>query len=128
MQTREYFHWAHGYLKARRRLRSVWIKCHDVETSLLEGVLSRGDRRVADALELAWRRGARLDSWRECFNAQRWWQALSDTGIDVEAALHRPFALDARLPWDHLNVKKGRAYLEKEQNRAVVQLAAMASA
>ena len=128
MQTRNYFHWAHGYLKSRRRLRSVWIKCHDVETSLLEGVLSRGDRRVADALELAWRRGARLDSWREHFNSHRWWQALSDTGIDAEAALHRPFALDARLPWDHLNVKKGRAYLEKEQNRSVVQLAAMASA
>jgi radical SAM family uncharacterized protein len=126
MQTREYFHWAHDYLKRRRRLRSVWIKCHDVETSLLEGVLSRGDRRVADALELAWRRGARLDSWREHFNPGRWWQALADTGIDIDAALHRPYALDARLPWDHLNVKKGRAYLEKEQNRSVMQLAAMA--
>jgi radical SAM family uncharacterized protein len=128
MQTREYLHWAHGHLKQRRRLRSVWVKCHDVETSLLEGVLSRGDRRVADALELAWRRGARLDSWREHFRPDRWWQALADTSIDIEATLHRPYALDARLPWDHLNVKKGRAYLEKEQNRAVVQLAEMAGA
>ncbi len=128
MQTREYLHWAHGYLKSKRRLRSVWIKCHDVETSLLEGVLSRGDRRVAEALELAWRRGARLDSWREHFQPQRWWQALADCGIDLEATAHRAYALDARLPWDHLNVKKGRAYLEKEQNRAVVQLAAMAEA
>lgn len=128
MQTRDYFHGAHDYLKRRRRLRSVWIKCHDVETSLLEGVLSRGDRRVADALELAWRRGARLDSWREHFNAARWWQALADSGIDVEATVHRPYALDARLPWDHLNVKKGRAYLEKEQNRSVVQLTSMAGA
>ena len=128
MQAREYFHWAHDYLKQRRRLRSVWIKCHDVETSLLEGVLSRGDRRVAEALELAWRRGARLDSWREHFKPDRWWQALADTGIDVEATLHRPYMLDARLPWDHLNVKKGRAYLEKEQSRSVVQLTAMAGA
>lgn len=128
MQSRDYFHWAHDYLKRRRRLRSVWIKCHDVETSLLEGVLSRGDRRVADALELAWRRGARLDSWREHFNADRWWQALADVGIDVEATVHQPYALDARLPWDHLNVKKGRAYLEKEQNRSAVQLTAMAEA
>jgi radical SAM family uncharacterized protein len=128
MQTREYLHWAHGYLKQRRRLRSVWVKCHDVETSLLEGVLSRGDRRVADALELAWRRGARLDSWREHFKPDRWWQALADAGIDLEATLHRPYALDACLPWDHLNVKKGRAYLEKEQNRATVQLAAMSEA
>jgi radical SAM family uncharacterized protein len=128
MQTRDYFRWAHGHLKARRRLRSVWTKCHDVETSLLEGALSRGDRRMGEALELAWRRGARLDSWREHFNSQRWWQALADTGIDLETTLHRPFALDARLPWDHLNAKKGRAYLEKEQNRAVVQLAAMSPA
>ncbi|HEX7448859.1 MAG TPA: TIGR03960 family B12-binding radical SAM protein [Pirellulales bacterium] len=128
MQTREYLHWAHGYLKSKRRLRSVWVKCHDVETSLLEGVLSRGDRRVAEALELAWRRGARLDSWREHFQPGRWWQALADCGIDLEATAHRAYALDARLPWDHLNVKKGRAYLEKEQNRAVVQLAAMAEA
>ena len=128
MQTREYFRWAHGYLKQRRRLRSVWIKCHDVETSLLEGVLSRGDRRVAEALELAWRRGARLDSWREHFQPDLWWQALADSGVELEATAHRAYALDARLPWDHLNVKKGRAYLEKEQNRAVVQLAAMAEA
>ena len=49
-------------------------------------------------------------------------------GIDVEATLHRPVPIGDRLPWDHINVKKGRAYLEKEQNRAVVQLAAMADA
>ncbi|MEX0714174.1 MAG: B12-binding domain-containing radical SAM protein, partial [Pirellulales bacterium] len=102
---------------------SVAVKCHDTETSLLEGVLSRGDRRVAEALELAWQRGARLDSWRECFQPDLWWQALADGGVDVEATVHRAYALDARLPWDHLNVKKGRTYLEKEQNRATVQLA-----
>ena len=49
MQRREYFHWAHQYLKRRVKIRSVQVKCHDVETSLLEGVLSRGDRRMADA-------------------------------------------------------------------------------
>ncbi len=128
MQSRDYFHWAHAHLKQRRRLRSVYVKCHEVETSMLEGVLSRGDRRVADALELAWRRGARLDSWREHFQPDLWWQALADCNLDVETTAQRTYALDAKLPWDHLNVKKGRAYLEKEQNRAVVQLAAMAGA
>jgi radical SAM superfamily enzyme YgiQ (UPF0313 family) len=128
MQSREYFRWAHGYLRAARNLKSVQVKCHDVETSLLEGVLSRGDRRVGEAVELAWRRGARMDSWWDHFRADVWWQALADTGIDVETALHRPYALDARLPWDHINVKKGRTYLEKEQSRSVVQLAEMAAA
>jgi radical SAM superfamily enzyme YgiQ (UPF0313 family) len=128
MQTRDYFKWAHRYLWNRRRIKAVNVKCHPIETSLLEGVLSRGDRRMADAIELAWQRGARLDSWMERMDAPRWWQALADTGIDIEATVHRQHPLDARLPWDHLNVKKGRAYLEKEQNRAVVQLAEMAGA
>ena len=56
MQRREYFHWAHHYLKRRVKIRSVQVKCHNVETSLLEGLLSRGDRRLADVVELAWRR------------------------------------------------------------------------
>ncbi len=128
MQRREYFQWAHKYLWSRRKIRSVNVKCHDIETSLLEGVLSRGDRRIADAIELAWRRGARLDSWHENFNADRWWQALADAGIDIERALHEPYRLHDRLPWDHVNVKYGRTFLEKEQTRSVTQLEAMAEA
>ncbi|MCA9148011.1 MAG: TIGR03960 family B12-binding radical SAM protein [Planctomycetales bacterium] len=128
MQTRDYFHWAHRYLRSRVSLRSVQIKCHDVETSLLEGVLSRGDRRVGDAIEIAWRNGARLDSWREHFDAQRWWDALQEAGIDAEATIHRPYELTDRLPWDHVNIKYGRAFLEKEQVRADIQLRSMANA
>src|SRR5258707_1229253 len=60
MQTREYLQWAGDYMRKRRRLRSVQIKQHDIECSLLEGVLTRGDRRIAPALEEAWRRGCRL--------------------------------------------------------------------
>ena len=52
MQTRDYFRWAHRYLRERKRIRNVQVKCHSVETSLLEGALSRGDRRMADAIEL----------------------------------------------------------------------------
>jgi len=125
MQTREYFAWAHDYLWQRRRVRSVAVKCHDIETSLLEGVLSRGDRRVAEAIELAWRQGARMDSWNEQFNADRWWKALADAGIDCEIALHKPYEISDTLPWDHVKVKSGRAFLEKEQQRSVAQLNAM---
>jgi hypothetical protein len=53
---------------------------------------------------------------------------LADSGINVETAIHEAYPVQSRLPWDHLNVKKGRAYLEKEQDRAVLQLAAMANA
>ncbi|MEM8678899.1 MAG: TIGR03960 family B12-binding radical SAM protein [Planctomycetota bacterium] len=128
MQTRDYFKGAHEYLWGKRRVRSVNVKCHDIETSLLEGIFSRGDRRAGKAIELAWRRGARLDSWSEMMNASRWWEALKEAGIDVEAQLHQPYELSDRLPWDHLNVKYGRTFLEKEQSRSVIQLDAMAHA
>jgi radical SAM superfamily enzyme YgiQ (UPF0313 family) len=128
MQTREYFQWAHRYLRETKRLRCVQLKCHIIETSLLEGVFSRGDRRVGAAIEWAWRNGARMDGWREHFDAMRWWQALDEAGIDCDVALHTPYDVSDRLPWDHIAVKYGRAYLEKEQGRSSVQLEAMADA
>lgn len=128
MQRREYFRWAHRYMRDRRRIRSVSVKCHDIETSLLEGVLSRGDRRTGEAIRLAWQRGARMDGWTEYLDPQRWWDAIRDAGIDIEKQVHEPYELLDKLPWDHVNVKFGRGYLEKEQGRSTVQLAAMADA
>jgi radical SAM superfamily enzyme YgiQ (UPF0313 family) len=129
MQSRDYFHWAGDYLHRRKTIRgAVKVKQHDIETSLLEGILTRGDRRVAPGLYEAWKRGARLDSWKECFNPGLWWQTFRDLGIDVEFYSHRQRPTGERLPWDHVNVKKGRAYLEKEQERSVIQLQVMAEA
>jgi radical SAM family uncharacterized protein len=129
MREREYFHWAGDYLHRRKTIRgAVKVKQHDIETSLLEGILTRGDRRVAPGLYEAWRRGARLDSWKECFRPELWWGTFRDLGIDVSFYTHRQRPVGERLPWDHVNVKKGRAYLEKEQERSVIQLRVMADA
>jgi radical SAM family uncharacterized protein len=128
MQRREYFQWAHRYLRDRRRIRSVSIKCHNIETSLLEGVLSRGDRRTGKAIRLAWERGARMDGWTEYLDANRWWNAIADAGIDVEQQVHGRYEIQDKLPWDHVNVKFGRGYLEKEQGRAAAQLSVLANA
>jgi radical SAM family uncharacterized protein len=128
MQTRDYFRWAHRYLRSRVKLRCVRIKCHDIERSMLEGILTRGDRRVAPALEEAWRRGARLDAWTEHFKPQLWWDTFTDLGIDMPFYSHRPRPTEEVLPWDHIRIKYGRDYLAKEQNRSVVQLEAMAGA
>lgn len=122
MRTREYFQWAHEYLWQKKSLRCVKLKRHDIDTSMLEGVISRGDRRVAEAIELAWRRGARMDSWQEQLDAGRWWTALADAGLDVNQLLHRPFAVEEKLPWDHVTVKQSRGHLEKEQARSLLQL------
>jgi radical SAM family uncharacterized protein len=129
MQTREYFRWAGQHLRQRCQRRSVKIKQHDIEVSLLEGVLTRGDRRIAPALEEAWRRGCRLDGWRQCFKPDVWWQTFLDLGIDTTWYAQRPRPMSEMLPWDLINVKKpGRAFLEKEQGRSLVQLDVMANA
>jgi radical SAM family uncharacterized protein len=128
LKSREYLHWAHRYLRSKVKIRSVTLKCHDIERSMLEGILTRGDRRVAAALELAWRRGARLDAWTEHFQPELWWQTFADLGIDVGFYSHRERPIEEVLPWDHIRIKYGREYLAKEQNRSLVQLEAMAGA
>ncbi|QGJ69546.1 Fe-S oxidoreductase [Planctomycetales bacterium 10988] len=128
MQNREYFDWAHRYLWSRRTIKSVNIKCHPIETSLLEGVFTRGDRRLGKVIEAGWRKGARLDAWHEHAKPELWWETIAEQQIDLDDCVHRQRPLGERLPWDHVNVKKGRTFLEREQNKAVVQLTQMADA
>ncbi|WP_337174156.1 TIGR03960 family B12-binding radical SAM protein [Paludisphaera sp.] len=128
MRPREYFQWAHKYLRSRVRLRSVTVKVHDIDRSMLEGILTRGDRRVGLAMEEAWRRGARLDAWTEYFQPRLWWETFEEMGIDVASYRERERPIEEFLPWDHIHIKYGRDYLAKEQTRSVVQLEAMAGA
>ncbi len=128
MKPRAYFQWAHKYLRSRVKLRAVTVKCHDIERSMLEGVLTRGDRRVSAVLEEAWRRGARLDAWSEHFNPNLWWETFADLGVDVPFFSQRERPVDEILPWDHIRIRFGREFLAKEQNRASVLLEAMAGA
>jgi transposase len=116
MQRPEYFRRVHQFLRRNRRLRCVELKLHDIETSWLEGVLCRGDRRVGEAIELAWQRGARFDAWAERLDISLWRQALSDAGVDVERLVHLSYPADAVLPWDHITIRQGRAYLERERD------------
>jgi radical SAM family uncharacterized protein len=128
MASREYLREAGEYMRRRTRLKAVTIKQHDIDTSMLEGLLTRGDRRVSAVLEEAWKRGARLDGWREHFRPELWWQVVADLGIDFDWFVHRARPTTEVLPWDTINVKKGREYLEKEQNRSLLQLRVMATA
>jgi radical SAM family uncharacterized protein len=121
MQRREYFRWAHEFLHRRKRMRSVQLRCHDVEASLLEGALCRGDRRTGEAIELAWQRGARFDAWAEKLRPELWWQAIRESGIDVDQTLHMLRPVDTALPWDHIGIRQGRGYLEREWRCAGIQ-------
>ncbi len=118
MQTREYFREAREHLYQRKRLRTVSLKCHDIETSLLEGVFCRADRRLGAAIEAAWRGGARFDAWSDQIDKRLWWDTLREQQVDVDAIIHRSYRMDETLPWDPITIRQGRGYLEKEQERA----------
>ena len=128
MQTREYLAEAGHYIRSRVRLRAVKVKQHDIETSILEGILTRGDRRTAALLELAWRKGARFDGWREHFRASIWHEAIAELGMDPAFYAQRERPVSEMLPWDHVNVKRGRDFLEGEYGKSRIQLKVMAEA
>jgi radical SAM-linked protein len=107
-----------GILRATVRERSLRLKYHDSGISWVEGILSRGDRRLADVIEEVWKRGARFDGWDECFDVERWRTVLEDKGVDVDAYLGtRP--VTARLPWDHLDVGLEDGFLLQEYRKAL---------
>lgn len=97
--------------------RNVTYNWHDAETGIIEAVLSRGDRRVADAIEEVWRQGGRLDAWTDYFSYERWIKAFEKTGLDVDFYASRERERDELLPWDMIDVGVRREHLwhEREQ-------------
>jgi radical SAM family uncharacterized protein/radical SAM-linked protein len=94
------------------------LKHHNSGVSFIEGVLARGDRRLADVIETVWRAGARFDGWEEVFDLERWQAALDAHGVDVPAYLGtRP--VTARLPWDHIDVGLEDGFLLGEYRKAL---------
>jgi radical SAM family uncharacterized protein len=91
-------------LDEKKRLGAKFLnfKFHNIEQSMLESAIGRGDRRMADVIEAAWRNGARFDLWNECFNFQIWEKAFSDFGMNLQTAAQRQFQTDEMLPWEHL--------------------------
>ena len=86
-------------LRDNMREKSITYHWHDPETSFLEAVFSRGDRRLADAIEAAWRDGAKFDSWSEYFSLERWLKALAACGLDPAFYANRTRSRDEVLPW-----------------------------
>lgn len=119
MASREYFQEAHRLLRRRVKLRSVQIKYHDLETSLLEGLISRGDRRVGQIILRAWQQGARFDAWTDQFQQAIWQEAIAQSGVNPAWLIHQPYPGDRPLPWDHVSIRQGRDYLRQEYLRSL---------
>jgi radical SAM family uncharacterized protein len=118
MDTKAMLEAKQAQLRGVIRSKKISLSCHHVETSLLEGVLARGDRRLADVVETAWRSGARFDSWDDQFRPALWYAAFAAHGLDpafYHARRREPAEL---LPWDHLDYGVTKAFLLRERERA----------
>ena len=105
-------------LRASITAKNVVYNWHDAETSLIEAVLSKGDRRVADVIEEVWRQGGRLDAWSDYFSFARWMKAFETCGIDPAFYANREIPTDAVLPWDHIDVGVRKAHFLHEREMA----------
>ncbi|MCR4614827.1 MAG: TIGR03960 family B12-binding radical SAM protein [Clostridiales bacterium] len=98
--------------------RKVNISCHKVYTSVLEGVFARGDRRLAEVIETAWRSGCKFDGWDDVFDTEKWTQAFEKCNISPEFYASRQRSFDEVLPWDHMDYGISKNFLINENKRA----------
>lgn len=104
----------HSLLREGCRAAGVEFSWNDPRDSFLEAVLSRGDRRVAAAIERAWRKGARFDAWSEYFRPELWDEAFAEAGVDQEWFTHTEWDDRAPLPWDHIDPGVTKSYLRAQ--------------
>ena len=107
-----------AYLKTKITNRHVRYQHHDAKVSRIEAVLARGDRRLADALELACREGFKFDAWDEYFDYDKWIDVLTRTGIDPAFYANRQFGLDEVLPWDIIDCGVTKEFFLRERAKA----------
>jgi radical SAM family uncharacterized protein len=109
----------HEILKRTLIKRGVKISWQDTRVSLLEAVISRGDRKIGRLIHRAWRAGAVFDGWSECFNFEIWRKAMEEEGIDPAFYALRERPLDEPLPWAHIDTGVSDEFLKREYRAAV---------
>ena len=106
-------------IAAKLKRPGVQIKWQSPEMSLLEGLLARGDRRMAAVIERAWRLGCTFDGWSEQFDFSRWQQAIRESGVDARFFTERERHLDEPLPWQHMDSGATDRFLRAELEAAL---------
>ena len=106
------------FIRDKLKDHRIRVKWNQPELSWLEGIFSRGDRKLSRVIIEAWKRGARYDAWGEHFRLGVWEEAFSISGLKPAEYVHRERPLDEILPWDHINSGVRKAYLINEWNRA----------
>ncbi len=118
MVNREELTRRHQLIAANLRHRHVDLKWHNVEGSYLEGIFSRGDRRLGAVALRAWEKGARLEAWTEHFNPKLWEEALNELGISGDAYACSERDMDSKLPWSHIDSGLSTEFFKRERQKS----------
>lgn len=105
-------------LREEARAARLNLRMHDVRASILEGIVARGGRDLADIIERAWQKGARFDSWEDKLNLDIWQEAFDHFGFETGPILGT-LPVTARLPWSHIDVGLEDGFLAKEYRKAL---------
>jgi radical SAM-linked protein len=108
-------------LELIRPMRQVSFRYHDVEVSLLEAALARGDRRLGEVLYKAWQSGCHADGWTEHFQPGLWRAAFAASGLTQEEYACRAYDKDDHLPWQHIESGVSRKWLWREYEQSAAQ-------
>jgi radical SAM family uncharacterized protein len=104
---------------ATRRNSRVNLKWHDARASLIEGLVSRGDRRIGAVIETVWRRGGTFQEWSERFDLGLWERAMAEHGLSMDWYVHRHRPEHEVLPWDHISAGLHRDFLWQDWQDAL---------
>lgn len=107
------------HLVRKLKNRNITYNYHDSDTSLMEAVFARGDRRLGKVLLRAHELGAKFDGWDEHFDLEIWKKAMEECGLDISFYAHRTRELDEVFPWDHIDVGVSKKFLIREAEKAL---------
>ncbi len=105
-------------LRSSMRAKAITYNWHAPDTSFMEAVLSRGDRRIGSVIYEVWKNGGKLDSWSDYFSFERWMNAFKTCGIDPHFYATRERGKDEILPWGFVSVGVNREFLWNERENA----------
>ena len=117
--TREEYERRVQLLRENMSTKTVTYNWHDGQTSFIEAVLARGDRRLGKVLETIWRKGGHLDAWEEYFSLERWMEAFDECDVDPAFYAYRRREKDEIMPWDMISSGVTKEYLWREHENAV---------
>ena len=105
-------------IRSQLNQKSIRYNWHEADVTVLEGFLARGDRRCADVIETAYRKGALYDAWSETFSWDIWEQSFAETGVNPDFYTLRERNLDELLPWDFIDAGVTKEFLQREWKHA----------